>query len=135
MSATVDINQLAAAKLLRQDPPRAEGRVKLRVTSRCDGQVLCGIRLSVGDQVVEVYESDARAFTDAVETADLAHARDRLARYERAIADKASGKPVADTAIPRFPLSLEAVFRELEGRDMRPLVSVERADEKRPAKG
>lgn len=131
----VDINALAAAKILRQDPPRNEARVKLRVVSRAEGHALCGRVLSAGEQAVEVYESDVRAFTDAVETADLSGAKSRLSRYEAAIASKRAGKPVADTALPRYPLSLEAVFREIEGRDILPLVSVERVEEKRPAKG
>jgi hypothetical protein len=135
MTQTIDINALAAAKILKKDPPRAEARVKIRVNCRTEGHVLCGEMLRAGDQTIEVYEGDVRAFVDAVETADLSGAKARLARYEAAIASKRAGKPVADTAIPRFPLSLEAVFRELEGRDIQPLVSVERVEERRPAKG
>ena len=132
---SVDINALAAARILKQDPPRAEARIKLRVHCRSEGHVLAGQTLRAGEQTIEVYESDMRAFVDAVETAYLSAAKARVARYESAIESKRLGKPIADTALPRYPLSLEAVFRELEGRDILPLVSVERVEEKRPAKG
>lgn len=131
MIGAVDVNALAAAKILRQDPPRSEARVSLTVASRAEGHVIAGVYLRAGEQTVEVYESDVRAFEAAVETEDLAPIRKRHAAYQKAIDDKAAGRPVADTSLPRYPLSLEAVFRELTGRDMQPLTSVRRADEKR----
>lgn len=130
MSTAIDINTLAAAKILKKDPPRAEERVKLRVVSRSEGHVIAGHVLSAGEQTVEVYESDVRLFTDSVERKDLGAAKERQARYAQAIEDKAAGKPVADTAFPRYPLSLEAVFREIEGRDLLPLISAKRFEEK-----
>lgn len=137
MIGAVDVNAIAAAKILRQDPPRSEARVSLTVTSRAEGHVIAGVYLRAGEQTIEVYESDVRAFEAAVETDGLGDVQKRHALYQKALDDKAAGRPVADTALPRYPLSLEAVFREIKGRDMLPLTSVRRADEQRtkPAKG
>ena len=132
---SVDLNTLAAAKILGMAPPRNEPKVKLRVVSRTHNHVICGVLLGAGEQMVDVYESDVQLFESAVERADMSQTKARVARYESALADKRSGKPIADTSLPRYPLSTEAVFREIEGRDMLPLLRVDRIDDRQPQKG
>lgn len=130
-----DLGQYAIAKALRVDPPRAEPKIKLRVSSRSEGHVVAGVRLTAGDQTVEVYESDEALFRAEVETEDLSLSKARLAAYTDAVARKAKGEPIPDVALPRFRPSLEMAFREIHMRDMRPLTRVERLDERAPQKG
>ena len=133
---TQSLTDLATARALRIDPPRNEPRVKMAVSSRSAGHIVAGVRLEAGEQTIEVYASDVALVTAEVETEKLDSARGRLRSYEQALADKAAGKPVPDQSLPNGTPSLEACFRELHFRDIRPLASACRLDEEaaRPEK-
>jgi hypothetical protein len=117
----MDLGQYAIAKALRVDPPRDEPKVKIRVVSRSDGHVIAAKILSVGENVLDVYASDVALFEREIETASMEPAKKRLAMIE-------SGELPADLR-PTTLISLEGAFRQTEGRDMRPLVSVSRVEQ------
>jgi hypothetical protein len=130
---TVSLNELAAARMMRRDPPRSEPKVPIVVESR-GYHAICGHALSPGKQTLEVYASDVDAFRAEVEDADLAPSKRRLAQLEDLAARAAKGETVAAGRLPPWPLSLEAVFNDVEMRGIRPLISVKRADDKTDSK-
>jgi hypothetical protein len=125
------------ARQLRIDPPRNEPKVSIEVKSRSVNHNIAG-HIVPQDGVLEVYESDVARFMAEVEERDkLSRAEERMRQYEDALAAKARGESVSDVSLPRGMLSLPAVFREVNTRDMRPLVSVKRldADKRQSARG
>jgi hypothetical protein len=128
----MDLNAAVAAKLLRIDPPRNEPKVTIRVQSRTVNHCIAGYIVPHQDGELSVYESDVRAFElEVEEPARIAKAEERLREYEDAIAAKARGEIVPDVSLPKGTPSLASCFREVNRRDMRPLISVRRTDEKR----
>ncbi len=120
------LGQYAIAKALRVDLPRDEPKVKIRVVSRSDGHVIAAKILSAGENVIDVHASDVALFEREVETASMDAAKRRLAMIE-------SGELPADLR-PTTLVSLEGAFRQTEGRDMRPLVSVTRVEPQQSTK-
>jgi hypothetical protein len=127
------LNELAAARMLRRDPPRSEPKVSIVVESR-GYHAICGHALVPGKQTIEVYASDVDAFRAEVEDADLGPSKRRLAQLEELAARASKGETVAAGRLPAWPLSLEAVFNDVEMRGIRPLLSVKRLDDKTDSK-
>lgn len=129
------------ARALRQSPQASEPKIRMRIESTTHNYNLGGVVVLFGVGEYDVPASEAATIDDLVEDAALvAEAKKRLARFEQALARKERGEPVADTALPRYPLSLSAVFTELHSRGMRPFVSAQRVDVQttqtsKPAKG
>lgn len=131
---SVTLADIAMARQLRVDPPRNEPKVTIEVKSRSINHCIAGHVVPL-DGTLEVYESDVARFEAEVEDrAKLAAAETRVRQYEEAIAAKARGESVSDVSLPRGLLSLPAVFREVNLRDMRALVSVRRVEPKGEAK-
>lgn len=124
---TPDFNAVAAARLMRTDPPRNEPRVSITVEAR-GYHAICGHALVPGKQTLDVYASDVAAFEREIETADLGPSKRRLAQLD-AIAS--GSDTAAKSRLPSWPLSIEAVFNDVEMRGIRPLISVTRNDDKR----
>ena len=131
---SVTLADIAMARQLRVDPPRNEPKVTIEVKSRSVNHCIAGHVVPL-DGMLEVYESDVPRFMAEVEEREkLARAEERMRQYEEAIAAKARGESVSDVSLPRGLLSLSAVFREVNLRDMRALVSVRRVEPKTEAK-
>lgn len=134
---SVTLADIAMARQLRIDPPRNEPKVTIEVKSRSVNHCIAG-HIVPPEGTLEVYESDVARFAAEVEDRELlARAEARMRQYEEAIAAKARGESVSDVSLPRGLLSLPAVFREVNLRDMRALVSVRRldADKRQGARG
>lgn len=124
------------AKALSSPAVRNEPKVRMAVESTTENHVIGSFLVPSGASTLEVWESEVDAFTREVEdVAAIRAAEQRLAMYEAVIARKKRGEAVPDTSLPRFPLSLPAVFLELHGRSMRPLRRAERIDDRQPQKG
>lgn len=124
------------AKALSSPAVRNEPKVRMAVESTTENHVVGSFLVPSGTSTIDVWESEVDAFARQVEdVAAIRAAEQRLAMYEAVVARKKRGEAVPDTALPKFPLSLPAVFTELHGRDMRPLRRAERIDDRQPAKG
>lgn len=120
---TPDLNQLAAAKLMRVDVPLNEPRVRIEGESTSCSLVIGTQLVHAGHFEIDVYESEARhAEEQLLETAT---AEDwRRVRIELEFAEAEARKPDGNPR-PYIP-SLAAAFREVMKRDMRPLKSLRR---------
>lgn len=99
-------------------------RVKLRVNSR--GFLVEGGKSIVpGEQVIDdVHIDDVKLFESLVEKATGEHFRAAESRLAALNEEYSRDRR-------RFPPSLEQAFREVHGRDIKPLVSVQVIDDKR----
>lgn len=125
------------ARQLRIDPPRSEPKVTIEVKSRSINHCIAGHIVPM-DGTLEVYESDVPRFMAEVEDREaLSAAEVAMRQYEAASAAKERGETVPDVSIFRGLLSLPAVFRQVNRRDMRALASVKRldADKRQGARG
>jgi hypothetical protein len=134
---SVSLTDIAMARQLRIDPPRNEPKVTIEVKSRSVNHCIAG-HIVPQDGTLEVYESDVPRFMAEVEDREaLSAAEVALRQYEAASAAKERGETVPDVSIFRGLLSLPAVFRQVNRRDMRALASVKRldADKRQSARG
>lgn len=132
---SVGLSELAMARQLRIDPPRNEPKVTIAVKARSLNHCIAGHVVPV-DGELEVYASDVARFEAEVEEKSaLDDAERRMRQYEEAVAAKSRGEHVPDVSLPRGLLSLPAVFREVNRRDMRALVSVRRVSEDKAKRG
>jgi hypothetical protein len=123
------------ARALSPQAARNEPKVRLAVESITSNHVIGSFLVTEGASVIDVWESEVGLFLAEVEDAALVRAAEqRLAAYEAMIRRKRAGEHVPDTSLPRYPLSLPAVFRELHGRDIRPLRRVERVEDRQQQK-
>lgn len=129
------LTDIAAARMLRRDPPRDEPKVKIEVVSRADGHCIAGHRLAPGKNTIEVYASDVDAFRREVDPDDdpkMAAARAHFDGECDILRRKDAGEKIADADLPRGQPSLERSFRAVHRADMQPLKSVRVIDDKRP---
>lgn len=134
---SVSLTDIAMARQLRIDPPRSEPKVTIEVKSRSINHCIAGHIVPM-DGTLEVYESDVPRFMAEVEDREaLSAAEVAMRQYEAASAAKERGETVPDVSIFRGLLSLPAVFRQVNRRDMRALASVKRldADKRQGARG
>lgn len=124
------------AKALHSPAVRNEPKVRVAVESTTENHVVGSLLVPYGASVLDVWESEVDAFAREVEDpAAIRAAEQRMSAYEAVIARKKRGEAVPDTSLPRFPLSLPAVFMELHGRSMKPLRRAERVDDRQSTKG
>lgn len=126
-----DLNQLAAAKMLRKDVPLNEPRVKVRGESTSNGVIVREHVIDQGEFEIEVYESDVAKLEALVETASADDLRRVQAELEYATEE--AQKPEGGNPRPYLP-SFAAAFREVMKRDMRPLRFVERVAPEKASK-
>lgn len=152
MLSTSDI---LAAHLMGRDLPKDEPKVKVRVTTIADRQVVAGVTVMPEEKaprrpisanvtarttIVEVYESEVAelealidpAFTSAKDELALAEkhfAADLESWTERLIGNRERTPELVKEAAATFAGSVYGAFRRMNRRDLKPFVSVERVTE------
>lgn len=129
------LTDIAAARMLRRDPPRDEPKVKIEVVSRADGHCIAGHRLAPGKSTIEVYASDVDAFKRELMRADDPKIVAARAHYDAecdVLRRKDAGEAIADADLPRGQPSIERSFRSVHRIDMPALVSVKLLEDKAP---
>lgn len=135
------LSRLLTPAPMRDDPPRNEPRVKVRVKVRPRMVGVCGLSLKEGDNEVTIYESDLAKMMERVEDApDMVEQSKRLyaGAKDRWIADQIRHFAPDQQAQARIDLerkwrtqgedgkwSPEAYFQSAMGRGIKPLLSVE----------
>lgn len=97
----------AFARMARIDPPRAERSVRLRVVCKPEIHALCGKILRRGENVVTVYASQVREFTDQIDETPA----DIRARAEEELANQLETWKAGGGSDDDFPGSLQAIIR------------------------
>ena len=116
----------AFARIARIDPPRHEPVVKLRVTSRPDFHVECGKKLRHGENVIDVYQSQVRVFTDQVDMTPEDEKAMAVRMYQRSLAKWVTGegdRPARPEA--EYPYSVAHFLREITQEERPPFDRVE----------
>ena len=131
-----NFSNLAAAKLLGIDlPPTNDKRIRVRVTSRSHGQVVCGTFVEHGTHEYTIFEAHLDAWERLVETASAPERETAQRHYEKDVRDADARKAGKDVEYRRqYEPSYPAAFRNLYGRDLLPFDRVDLVEDKPAAK-
>jgi len=114
---------------VRRDVPRNEARVRLRIVSRTERQVVAGYTVEKGENVIEVYRSQVAEMKKLAQTDEdkrlIEAAQQRYQKKLEMFLEKAP-----HLTERHCPFSVEACFRELTlDRDLPPFEELEELGE------